>query len=145
MQSAQSKEAHVRALIDAALEGRLTDSQAEEISALGPEVAKLALVLAARCIAELRGKLALAGPASPSTPSGQKPPYVKPPAPKRKGKPGAKPGHVGHRRPKPARIDRREEHRLDTCPCCGGELQRCARSRKRTIEDLLENLRAEAV
>jgi len=43
MQSAQNKEAHVRALIDAALEGRLTDSQAEEISALGPEVAKLAL------------------------------------------------------------------------------------------------------
>jgi hypothetical protein len=152
MQSTQSKEARVRALIDAALEGRLTDSQAQELSALGPEVAKLALLLAAgriaeqnARIAELRGKLALAGPQSPSTPSGQQPVYTKPPAPKRKGKPGAKPGHPGHRRPKPTRIDRREDHRLDRCPCCGGALQRCGQTRRRIIEDLLEEIRAEAV
>ena len=145
MRATQSQESRTRSLIDAALEGRLTDSQAEELSSLGPEVAKLALILAARCIAELRGKLALAGPASPSTPSGQRPVYTKPSAPQRKGKPGAQPGHLGHHRPKPTRIDRREDHRLDRCPSCGGELQRCGQTRRRIIEDLLRDLRAEAV
>jgi transposase len=152
MPATQSQEARTRSLIDAALEGRLTDSQAEELSALGPEVAKLALLLAARRIAEqdariaeLQGRLALAGPASPSTPSGQRPVYTKPPAPKRKGRPGARPGHPGHRRAKPTRIDRREDHRLDRCPNCGGALQRCGQTRRRIIEDLLQDLRAEAV
>jgi len=152
MPATQSQEARTRALMDAALEGRLTESQAEELSSLGPEVAKLALLLAARRIAEqgariseLRGKLALAGPASPSTPSGQRAVYTKPPAPRRKGKPGAKPGHPGHHRPKPTRIDRREDHRLDRCPSCGGALQRCGQTRRRIIEDLLQDLHAEAV
>ena len=138
-----SREAHVRALIEAAVGGRLTEPQAEELSAWGPEVAKLALLLATRRIAELQGKLALAGPDSPSTPSGQRPVYTKPAAPKRKGKPGAKPGHVGARRAAPERIDRREEHRLERCPDCGGELQRCKRTRTRTVEDILKDLRTE--
>ena len=54
------------------------------------EVAKLALLLAALRIAEqdariseLQGQLKLAGPASPSTPSGQRPVYTKRPAPQR--------------------------------------------------------------
>ena len=111
MQSTRNNEARAQALIDAALEGRLTDSQAQELSAFGPEVATLALLLATRRIAELQGKLKLAGPQSPSAPSGQRPVYTKPPAPQRKGKPGAKPGHTGHRRPKPTRIDGREDHR----------------------------------
>jgi len=152
MPATQSQEARARTLIDTALEGRLTDSQAEELSALGPEVAKLALLLAARRIAEqdariaeLQGQLKLAGPASPSTPSGQRPVYTKPPAPRRKGRPGAQVGHPGHRRPKPTRIDRREDHRLDRCPSCGGELQRCGQTRRRIIEDLLKDLRAQAV
>jgi transposase len=152
MPATQSQEAKTRCLIDAALEGRLTDSQAEELSALGPEVAKLALLLAARRIAEqdariaeLQGQLKRAGPGSPSTPSGQRPVYTKPPAPKRKGQPGARPGHPGHHRPKPTRIDRREDHRLDRCPSCGGALQRCGQTRRRIIEDLLQDLRAEAV
>jgi transposase len=94
-------------------------------------------------IAELQGKLAMAGPESPSTPSGQKPPYVKPSTPKRTAKPGARKGHVGSRRPAPDRIDRKEEHRLEVCPDCGGELQRCKRTRTRTVEDILKDLRTE--
>jgi len=143
MESASGKEARIRALIDAAIAGKLTDSQAEELSGLGQEVTKLALLLAARRIAELQGQLALAGPDHPSTPSGQKPPYLKPPAAKRKGKPGARAGHVGTRRPAPSRIDRRQQHRLQACPDCGGELQRCQRHRTRTVEDILADLRTE--
>jgi len=69
--------------------------------------------------------------------------YSKPAAPKRRGRPGAKPGHVGSRRPQPQRIDRRQEHRLEVCPHCGGPLQRCRRSRTRTVEDILADLRTE--
>jgi len=101
MESPSSTDAHVRALIDAAIAGQLTDSQAEELSALGQEVTKLALLFITRRIAqqdariaELQGKLAMAGPDNPSTPSGQKPPYVKPSTPKRTAKPGARPRHV---------------------------------------------------
>ncbi len=39
------------------------------------------------------------------------------------------------------RIDRREEHRAEVCPDCGGPLQRCKRKRTRTVEDILEDLR----
>jgi hypothetical protein len=63
-------------------------------------VTKLALLFITRRIAqqdariaELQGKLAMAGPDNPSTPSGQKP-YVKPARPKCKGKPGTRPRHV---------------------------------------------------
>jgi len=70
-------------------------------------------------IAELESKLKAAGQISPSTPSGQRPIYTKAPARKRKGRPGAKVGHKGTRRPKPDRNDRREEHRLVSCPDCG--------------------------
>jgi hypothetical protein len=131
-------------LIEQAVGGRLTEPQADELFALGPEVAKLALLLAAKRIAELQGALAVAGPQSPSTPSGQKPLYVKPPAPKRKGKPGARKGHPGSHRPPPEHIDRREEHRLEVCPHCGGPLKRSKRNRTRTVEDILKDLRTEA-
>jgi predicted RNA-binding Zn-ribbon protein involved in translation (DUF1610 family) len=129
--------------MDAAVAGRLTEPQAEELAALGPKVAKLAFLLAARRIAELQGKLALAGPESPSMPSGQRPVYTKAPARPRKRRPGAKPGHPGSRRPPPQRIDRRQNHRLAVCPDCGGQLQRCRRTRTRTVEDILADLRTE--
>ena len=138
-----SKDAKAKTLLAAALEGSLSDAQAAELAVLDPTIQKLAWLAASRRIAELQGKLTLAGPAHPSTPSGQKPPYIKPPAPHRKGKPGAKPGHVGTRRPAPAQVDRREEHRAEVCPDCGGELQRCRRKRARTIEDILADLRTE--
>jgi hypothetical protein len=87
MDNGISKDARVRALVAAALEGRLTDSGAGELAALDRSLIKLAFLAAARRIAELQGKVALAGPDHPSTPSGQKPPYVKPPAPRRRGCP----------------------------------------------------------
>lgn len=36
----------------------------------------------------------------------------------------------------PPRIDERVQHRLAACPCCGGALQRCNRTRTRIIEDI---------
>lgn len=35
-----------------------------------------------------------------------------------------------------AALDAGVEHRLEVCPCCGGPLQRCKRSRTRVIEDI---------
>ena len=61
---------------------------------------------------------------SPSTPLRMEAAFQKPTVPqkgKRKRKPGAKPGHGGHRRVAPEWIDRREEHRAEVCPDCGGE------------------------
>ena len=144
------KDARTRVLVAAALEGRLTEAQAAELAGRGERLLKLVLLAAAQWIAEqntriaqLEGRVAVAGAGDPSTPSGQRPIYTKPPAPGRKGKPGARPGHVGSRRPAPAQIDRREEHRLEVCPDCGGELQRCRRKRTRTVEDILKDLRTE--
>ena len=132
-----------------------TEGQAEEISALGPQVATLVFLVAVQRIAQQNDKIAeqqaviaelkaqVEGPPKigPSTPSGQRPFHTKPSAPKRKAKAGAKPGHAGTRRPKPRRIDEHKAHRLEACPDCGGELQRCDRTRTRTIEDILEDLR----
>jgi transposase len=72
--------------------------------------------------------------------------YSKPnattPRGRRRKRPGARDGHPGHHRPTPTRIDEHREHRLKVCPCCGGSLQRCRRSRTRLIEDLPENLQS---
>ena len=136
-------------LLTAALSGELTDGQAEELAQFDPGLIKLAFLAATKRIAEQNVHIAqlkakLEGPAKidPATPSGQRPVYSKPAAPKRKGKPGAKVGHVGTRRPRPQDVDERKEHRLEVCPDCGGELQRCGRTRTRTIEDILESLRS---
>ena len=130
----------IHELLTAALDGTLTDAQAEELAAIDHDVAKLAWLAAAKHIAELQAKLDGPAKVDPSTPSGQRPIYTKPPAPKRKRKPGAKEGHPGARRPTPQRIDEHKDHRLDRCPCCGGELQRCRRKRTRTIEDIREDI-----
>ena len=127
-------------LLAAALDGRLTEEQAEELARVDQALQKLAWLAAAQRIAELKARIDGPPKVDPSTPSGQWPVYTKPPAKKRKGKPGAKPGHAGTRRPKPQRIDQHKEHRLERCPVCQGELQRCAQTRTRTIEDILEDL-----
>ena len=161
MDAATCKDAEVQQSIAAALRGELTEQQARRLHALGQEAVALIMVAAARQIgqqngriaeqqariAELESKLAAATTVSPSTPSGQIPIYQKPPAPKRrKGKPGAKPGHKGARRARPERPDRQEEHRLEVCPDCGGPLHRCNRTRSRVIEDLPEQqVQTEAV
>lgn len=41
---------------------------------------------------------------------------------KDKHPPGSKPGHKGHCRPVPKKIDHQEEAPLDECPICGGDL-----------------------
>jgi transposase len=119
------------------LAGRLSEGQADLLAAAGPEAVRLALLAASARIAAL-GR----GAPSPSTPSGAVPPHLKPPAGRgrRKKKPGAKDGHPGSRRKTPPRIDARAEHRLAACPCCGGELQRCGRTRTRIVEDIPEQI-----
>ena len=87
-----------------------------------------------------------AGPAGgPHTPSGSLPPYAKPTAGPRRKKRGGQNGHDGHCRRRPARIDRTEIHQLPACPHCGGRLHRTGQTRTRVIEDIPDDLRAEAV
>lgn len=120
------------------LAGRLTEEQAAHLAAAGPEAVRLALLAASARILTL-GRYA----PSPSTPSGALPPHLKPPAKgtrRRKKKPGARDGHPGSRRKAPPVIDARAEHRLEMCPGCGGELQRCQRTRTRLIEDIPQEI-----
>jgi len=122
-------------IIAAILEGTCTEKQSLQLFALGPEAVKLATLAATKRIADLKDQ-----EPHPSTPSGQIPVYKKSNQKKRKTKRGAKPGHKAARRKKPARINRREEHRCPECPDCGGPLQRCQRKRTRLIEDVPENI-----
>ena len=126
-------------LLQALFRGELTEAQARELAALGPEAVQLALLAASDRIARLQ--LAAVSPAVPlATPSAMRPIHTKPKVSARKKKPGAKRGHKGSRRKTPEKIDRRAEHRLPACPCCGGELQRCDRTRTRIIEDIPERI-----
>jgi transposase len=123
----------------------LTRAQAEAIVAQGKEATIFALLQLAKMLAERERPT---GPA-PSTPSGMIPPYQKPTANEgkprgAKKKPGARPGHLGARRPKPARIDRYETHTLEICPDCGSPVRECrVRRRKRYIEDIPADLKVE--
>lgn len=128
-----------RSLIEAALCGELTQRQARRLAREDPEVLALALLAASQRIAQLQGRSEVQA-LSPSTPSGMVPVYAKPSAPTRSKRPGAQKGHPGQRREAPARIDRTQEHRLKRCPCCGGALQRCQRTRTRLIEDIPEEI-----
>jgi transposase len=134
----------IRELLAAALDGQLSDTQAEELATFDRDLIKLAFLAAAQRIAELLAKTAGPAKVDPATPSGQRPIYTKPAASKRRKKPGAKEGHLPARRPAPREIDEHKAHRLERCPCCGGELQRCNRTRTRTIEDFVEDLRTVA-
>ncbi len=127
----------VSALIDAVIRGELDEAQTLRLCTESPELVTLALLAAGKRIAELEGKGDNVQP-SPSTPSGMVPVYAKPATPRRRKKPGAKPGHPGSRRETPTRIDKRETHRLKCCPHCSGKLQRGERSRTRIIEDIPE-------
>jgi transposase len=135
------KEAQAETLIAAAVQGDLDEEQAKRVFQLGPEVVVLLVLATTKRIAELQSLLA--GGVGPSTPSGQVPIYTKPPAPKRKGRPGARKGHKGSRRPTPQRIDRRQEHHAECCPDCHGPVQPTRQQRTRTVEDLAEDTRTE--
>jgi len=135
-------------LVAALRAGHCDEATARRLYQLGPHAVTLALLSAARRIAELQRQDS--GHASPATPSGMMPVYTKPnvgndrtAAGRRRKKPGARQGHPGHRRPKPTRIDQRREHRLKVCPRCGSPLQRCQRTRTRLIEDLPEDLQSQ--
>jgi hypothetical protein len=151
MQPGKAKSAG--ALIDAAVRGELDQGEALRLCRECPEVVPLALLAAAKRIAERDTRIVeqeariaelqrqgQGQPPSPSTPSGMVPIYTKPNTTKRRKKSGAKKGHPGHRREKPERIDDHQTHRLKHCPCCGGPLQRCDRKRTRTTEDIPEQI-----
>lgn len=121
------------ASLQAMLGPQLTAEQATLIFHQGQEAVVFALLSLAKQLAEKRPTVTTA---DPSTPSGQTPPYAKPPAKGRAKPKGAKPGHPGRRRPTPPRIDAREDHTLEACPKCHGPVKRCRSSRTRIIEDI---------
>ena len=146
MRPGKAKAFSANALIDAAVRGELSEAQARQLYRKGPEVVALALLAAAKRIAEQNARIAALQSQlqnkhpCPATPSGMVPVYTKPNTPKRRQRPGAKRGHPGARRPRPARIDRQQDHRLKRCPYCDGRLQRCQRTRRRIIEDIPEDI-----
>lgn len=115
---------------------QLTAEQAAAIFARGKEAVIFALLELAKQLGEAQRAVGV----SPCTPSGMVPVYQKPPAKTRNKRPGRKAGHPGARRPPPPRIDKRKEHRAQTCPECAGRLQRCSDTRTRYTEDIPENL-----
>lgn len=78
----------------------------------------------------------ISGDISPTTPSGMKPPYLKPPGKKRKRKPGRKKGHPGVSRAKPDKVDHYKDHTLCCCPECNNSLAEPVKSYKRYTEDI---------
>ncbi|QVL30699.1 IS66 family transposase [Telmatocola sphagniphila] len=119
--------------------GKLTSEQAREFVHRDP--LELQFLLLQLSVAVAAGTI----PLGPNTPSGSIAPYLKPNAnpKKKKGKAGPKPGHDGHYRPIPTRIDKRQTHQLEVCPCCQGALQRTDRKRLRIIEDIPDDLHAQ--
>lgn len=77
-----------------------------------------------------------ASSASLSTPSAMRPAYSKPPARKRRRKPGRKNGHPGARRPAPVHIDRTVEHTLAECPKCLNPVGEPCGKHTRIVEDI---------
>ena len=121
---------------DITIGSHLTADEAEAIFAQGKEAVVFVLLQLAKQLAEAERKLNRS--ITPSTPSGMIPVYEKPTKRRRESRPGAKPGHPGSRRESPSRIDERVEHRAARCPDCGGDLNRCAETRVRYIEDIPE-------
>ena len=148
MNAAVAMDNKAQALVEGALQGRLTERQAEQLAkhlaGSEPALVKFVLLAVVGRIAELSAKLDAGKTPDPATPSGQVPIYTKPNISKRRRRPGAKPGHEGTRRPTPQQIDHQQEHRLERCPDCGGELRRCRQTRRRIIEDIPEDIRIEA-
>ncbi|MGL4550027.1 MAG: IS66 family transposase, partial [Gemmataceae bacterium] len=120
--------------------GTLTAAQAEPVL---PEDRAATIFL----LLQLSAVLAAPSPpaSAANTPSGSLPPYAKPDAPRRRKKRGGQKAHPGHARQQPTHIDRRETHRLAVCPDRGGPLRRTDTTRTRVIEDIPDDLKAEAV
>jgi hypothetical protein len=117
----------------------LTEEEARAIYRQGEEAVVFALLKLAKERAELAAQLGRQQGAKAATPSGMVAVYEKPSGHKRGKKPGQKEGHPGVRREPPARIHRREEHKLDRCLKCGKELPpEPTRTRVRIVEDIPE-------
>jgi transposase len=114
--------------------GTLTESQADAFIHRDPLELKFLLL-------QLSALIASPVAHGPHAPSSATPPYAKPNTTKRKKKVGAKPGHDGHSRRQPERIDRTVVHELPPCPCCGGTIVACKSPRKRIVEDIPEELK----
>ena len=114
----------------------LTEEQARQIFSQGEEAVIFALLALAKQLADEKAASAADSHQTPSTPSGMKPPYTKPPPKGRKKKPGRKEGHSGTRRKTPDHVDWEMDHQADCCPDCGGPLNRCNETRKRYTEDI---------
>ena len=121
---------------DIPLGATLTEEQARQIFSQGEEAVVFALLELAKRLAEQKAASAAGSHETPSTPSGMKPPYTKPPPKGRKKKPGRKKGHSGTRRKTPDHVDWEMDHRADCCPDCGGPLNRCNETRTRYTEDI---------
>lgn len=135
----------LRTIIDAALRGVLSEAQAARAVALGAEAARAVMLAASARIGELNRQVA----PGPHTPSGAIPAYAKGQNKrKRPGRPGARKGHDGHRRATPPVPDRVEDlEQLKVCPECHGPVlpMRPGRRRRRTVEDIPQDLKTEAV
>ena len=121
----------------------LTEGHAREIFRRGEEAVVFALLQLAKQLADARGRGspgAHPGAPGPSTPSGMRPVYTKPPRRTRKKRPGRQNGHPGARRERPDRVDRTLDHRLKCCPHCQGELHRCEQTRTRYTEDIPQDI-----
>lgn len=124
--------------LDLSLGPNLTAEEAAAIYARGKEAVVFALLELAAQLRRSQGQCASVS--SPATPSGMKPVHQKPNTPKRRRKPGRKPGHEGSRRPPPEEIHEHKEHRAPCCPHCRGRLTRCGQTRTRYTEDIPENI-----
>ena len=114
----------------------LSAQEAADIYAQGrPSVVGLFVTLSAQWVSARTGPQA----PHPSTPSGMRAPYEKPPPKRRPRDPGRKKGHAGARRGPPQKINNHQEHSLGACPDCGGRLnKKPTRERTRIIEDIPE-------
>jgi len=121
---------------DIPLGATLTEEQARLIFSQGEEAVVFALLQLVKQLAEQTAASAADSHQTPSTPSGMKPPYTKPPPKGRKKKPGRKKGHSGARRETPEHVDWQMDHQADRCPDCGGPLNRCNETRTRYTEDI---------
>lgn len=81
-------------LLDVLRRGTLTEDQARLIYEQGREAVVFALLIQGKRIAEQQVEAAAQSHATPSTPSGMKPTYQKPPGKRRKRPPGAKPADL---------------------------------------------------
>ena len=125
-------------VLDFSLGPNLTAEEARAIYAQGKEAVVFALLELAAQLRRSQGQCASVS--SPATPSGMMPLHQKPNTPKRRKKPGRKPGHEGARRPLPEEIHEHKEHRAPCCPHCQGRLTRCGQTRTRYTEDIPENI-----